>query len=172
MILRLTLTLIDLCSYYFHMLSVISQFFNKHIKPAPERREDATEHSLQIATAALLIQMMRADFHINDEELQSLTQTIRSRFKLTAEETNELLKLAENEICKATGYFEFTSLLNEGLTREQKIKVTEQLWEIAFSDSVLDKHEEHMVRKISHLLHISHREFIDAKLRVKQKLSL
>ncbi|UCH46270.1 MAG: TerB family tellurite resistance protein [Nitrospiraceae bacterium] len=154
------------------MLTAITQFFNKHIKPDQERPEDTAEHSLEIATAALLIQMMRADFQVNDEELQAIADAMSSRFDLSNKETGEILKLAEDEICKSTGYFEFTSLLNKRLTREQKIKVTEQLWEIAFSDTVLDKHEEHMVRKISHLLHLSHREFIDAKLRVKQKLSL
>ena len=154
------------------MLTAITQFFNKHIKPDQERPEDTAEHSLEIATAALLIQMMRADFQVNDEELQAIADAMSSRFNLSNQETGEILKLAEDKICKSTGYFEFTSLLNKRLTREQKIKVTEQLWEIAFSDTVLDKHEEHMVRKISHLLHLSHREFIDAKLRVKQKLSL
>ncbi|KPK34645.1 MAG: hypothetical protein AMK70_06990 [Nitrospira bacterium SG8_35_1] len=154
------------------MLTAITQFFNKHIKPDQERPEDTAEHSLEIATAALLIQMMRADFQVNDEELQAIADAMSLRFNLSNQETGEILKLAEDKICKSTGYFEFTSLLNKRLTREQKIKVTEQLWEIAFSDTVLDKHEEHMVRKISHLLHLSHREFIDAKLRVKQKLSL
>ena len=154
------------------MLTAITQFFNKHIKPDQERPEDTAEHSLEIATAALLIQMMRADFQVNDEELQAIADAMWLRFNLSNQETGEILKLAEDKICKSTGYFEFTSLLNKRLTREQKIKVTEQLWEIAFSDTVLDKHEEHMVRKISHLLHLSHREFIDAKLRVKQKLSL
>ena len=154
------------------MLTAITQFFNKHIKPDQERPEDTAEHSLEIATAALLIQMMRADFQVNDEELQAIADAMSLRFNLSNQETGEILKLAEDKICKSTGYFEFTSLLNKRLTREQKIRVTEQLWEIAFSDTVLDKHEEHMVRKISHLLHLSHREFIDAKLRVKQKLSL
>jgi len=73
---------------------------------------------------------------------------------------------------KATGYFEFTSLINKGFSYEQKVKVVEHLWEVAFSDASLDKYEEHMVRKIAGLIYVSHKDFIDAKLRVKKKLSL
>jgi len=83
-----------------------------------------------------------------------------------------LLQLAEEEIWKATGYYEFTSLINKGFTYEQKVKVIEHLWEVAFADAELDKYEEHMVRKIADLIHVEHKDFIDAKLRVKKKLSL
>jgi len=46
----------------------------------------------------------------------------------------------------------------------------EHLWEIAFVDGNVDKHEEHMVRKIAGLIFVEHKDFIDAKLRVKEKV--
>ncbi len=151
------------------MISAIKNFFEKNIKPPSGGRDEVTEHALQTATAALLIEMMRADTEITEEEKRTVTNTIRSKFGLTGEETDALLQFAEKEIWDATGYFQFTSLINKGLTYSEKVKVIEHLWEVAFTDGILDKYEEHMVRKIAGLIHVSHKDFIDAKLRVKKK---
>jgi len=152
------------------MISTVKQFFDKHVKSAPGNADSVSEHSLQIATAALLIEMMRADTEISKDEQEKITHTIRTKFKLTEGETSELLQLAEEKIWKSTGYFEFTSLMNKGLSREQKMKVIEHLWDVAFADAILDKHEEYMVRKIAGLIHVSHKDFIDTKIKVKKRL--
>ncbi len=151
------------------MINTIKQFFEKNIQTPPNSSVKVSEHSLQLATAALMIEMMRADTEISDEEQRVITGTIKAKFVLSAEETETIIKLAEDEISKATGYFEFTSLINKGYSYDQKIKVVEHLWEVAFSDSVLDKYEEHMVRKIADLIHVSHKDYIEAKLRVRNK---
>jgi len=152
------------------MLSAVRQFFEKYIEPPSNTADRVSGHSLQIATAALLIEMMRADSEITEAERTSISKTIQSKFALTGEETDELMKIAEEEIRQASGYFQFTSLINKGFTREQKKIIIEHLWEIAFADAALDKHEEHMVRKISGLIHVEHKDFIDAKLRVRKRL--
>jgi uncharacterized tellurite resistance protein B-like protein len=128
-----------------------------------------SKHSLQLATAALLIEMMRADAKVSEDERRTITKTIRAKFKLTEKETDALLQLAEKEIQKSTGYYKFTSLINKGFTYEQKVKVVEYIWEVAFADTELDKHEEHMVRKIANLIYVSHKDFIETKLRVRKK---
>jgi uncharacterized tellurite resistance protein B-like protein len=151
------------------MISTIKNFFEKNIRHSSGGQDAVSEHALQTATAALLIEMMRADTEITEEEKSTVTNTIRSKFGLTGEETETLLQLAEKEIWDATGYFQFTSLINKGLTYGEKVKVIEHLWEVAFTDGILDKYEEHMVRKIAGLIHVSHKDFIDAKLRVKKK---
>ncbi len=154
------------------MISSIKQFFEKNIKPSPNTSVEVSEHSLQLATSALLIEMMRADAEISEDERDTITDIIRSKYGLTEDEISTLIQLAKEEIVKATDYFEFTSLINKGFSYEQKVKVVEHLWEVAFSDANLDKYEEHMVRKIAGLIYVSHKDFIDAKLRIKKKLSL
>jgi uncharacterized tellurite resistance protein B-like protein len=151
------------------MVSIVKQFFNKYVTSSPDTPDSASDHSLQIATAALLIEMMRADSKNSDEERSTIATAIQSKFKLTEAETNALLKLAEDEIWESTGYYEFTSLINKGFTYEQKLKVIELLWEVAFADKELDKHEEYMVRKIADLIYVEHKDFIDTKLKVRDK---
>lgn len=138
-----------------------------NIKYSPGSGEEVSEHALQLATAALLIEMLRADAKRGSEEWDSVSRSLRSKFNLSDDETDNLLGLAEGQIQNATGYYEFTSLINKGFTYEQKVKVVEHLWEVAFSDTELDKHEEHMVRKIAELIHVAHKDFIEAKLRVR-----
>jgi len=151
------------------MINTIRQFFDKHIKLPNKSPDKLPEHSLHVATAALLIEMMRSDASVSEAERETITNIIRLKLALTAEEINELLKLAEEELWKSTGYYEFTSLINKGFTYEQKIMVIEHLWEVAFADAKVDKHEEHMVRKIADLLYVAHNDFINAKLRVRKK---
>ena len=151
------------------MISTVRQFFEKHIKSNADKGNSVPVHSLQIATAALLIEMMRADSEITDVERNTVTDTIRTKFSLSREETDSLLQLAKEEIWASTGYFEFTSLMNKWFSYDEKVKVIEQLWDVAYADAILDSNEEYMVRKIAHLIHVEHRDFIDAKLRTREK---
>jgi uncharacterized tellurite resistance protein B-like protein len=151
------------------MVSFIRQFFSKYIESSPEAEETVHEHSLQVATAALLTEMMRADGTASSEEINKITEAVKTRFGLSEEESSDILNLADHEISKSTGFYEFTSLLNKELEYEKKVHIVEHLWEVAFADSRLNKYEEHMVRKISDLLYVTHKDFIEAKLRVKKR---
>jgi uncharacterized tellurite resistance protein B-like protein len=153
------------------MVSRVKKFFEEYIKPPQEKPGEVSGHSLQLATAALLIEMMRADAEVSEEERGLVMKTVMAIFHLTEDESHALLHLAEERIRKATGYYEFTALINKGFTYPQKVKVIEHLWEIAFADTSLDKHEEHMVRKIADLIYVEHKDFINAKLGVKKKLA-
>jgi uncharacterized tellurite resistance protein B-like protein len=153
------------------MIGDIKKFFEKHLATPSAGSDIISDHSLQLATAALLIEMMRADMEVGEDERRTITEAVKKKFGLSNNETETLLKLAEEELRSSTGYFEFTSLINRKFTYEQKLRVIEHLWEVAFSDSELDKHEEHMLRKIATLIHVSHKDYIDAKLRIRDKMS-
>jgi uncharacterized tellurite resistance protein B-like protein len=154
------------------MVSSIRKFFDKYMQASPDRQDEVSEHPLRLATSALLIEMTRADATVKGHECETVMKAIQSKFHLSREETDTLITLAEKEIRKATGYYTFTSLINKGFSYQQKVRVIEHLWEVAFSDTELDKHEEHMVRKIADLIYVEHRDFIEAKIRVKKKLDV
>ena len=153
------------------MINTIKRFFNTYIQQPDENLDTPSEHALQIATSALLIEMMRADGTSHKDEQQKIVETIRSRFALSEEETKALVHIAEDEVWKSTGFYEFTSLINKGLSYKDKVKIIEYLWEVALVDTHLDKYEEHTVRKIADLIYVAHKDFIDAKLRVKKQIS-
>ena len=41
----------------------------------------------------------------------------------------------------------------------------EFLWDVTFTDGVVDKYEDYTIRKIAELLYVKHKDFIKSKLR-------
>ena len=142
--------------------SKLKSFFDRHFSTSAENNENI-EHELNLACAALMLEMIRADDVIVEEELRSLLALVKNKFGITAEETAELIELARDKMHNATDYFQFTSLLNEHYSQEQKRHLIKNLWELAFADNVIDKYEEHLVRNLAELLHVPHAEFIKMK---------
>lgn len=151
------------------MIGTIKQFFDKHLNLASESNQKDPDHILQLASAALLIEMTRVDNEVKQIEQETVTNAIRKTFQLSPAQTTALLELAEQEAKQSTCYYEFTSLINNAFSQEQKIKLVEQMWLVAFADNELEKHEEHLVRKISDLLYVSHKDFMAAKRRARQQ---
>jgi len=147
------------------MLNAIKSFFESNM--LLEDSKDSSEHSLKLATAALMIEMMRMDDHIHDDEELAMISLVKNKFQLTDEETNEIISLAKLELENSTDYFQFTSLINDQFSYAEKIHIIELLWQLAYADNVLDKDEEYLVRKISELLYVSHSDFISTKLKVR-----
>jgi uncharacterized tellurite resistance protein B-like protein len=149
----------------------LNKIYKQFIQHTSDKTDTVSDHSIQVATAALLIEMMKADGKVTEDERKAVMQTIQSKFNLTDDETKSLKELAKEKITKATGYYEFTSLINKGLSYNQKVEIIEHLWGIALTDKHLDKHEEYMVRKIADLIYVEHKDFIEAKLKIIKKQS-
>jgi len=152
------------------MIAGIKDFFSQFIATDNTASEAARQHALQIATAALLLEMMRMDSTVTDEETTTVATALQTRFGLTAKEVDSLLRFAAEEARQATDYFQFTSLINRHFSAAQKIQVVEYLWQVAFADGHLDAHEQHFMRKIADLLYISHADYIAAKQRAREKI--
>lgn len=147
------------------MLKAILDFFDLNIGAGAS--PDNGRHRLQVATAALLIEVARMDTHIHEDERQAVLNSLRGKFGLSEEEASSLSALAQAEAGLATDYFQFTSLINESFSQEQKIRVIEHLWEIAYTDGKLGMYEEHFIRKIADLLYVPHAQYIATKLRAR-----
>jgi uncharacterized tellurite resistance protein B-like protein len=154
------------------MLEALKRFFQERLLPEAVNPTPADrEHALRLAAAALLFEVVRADSEVKDEERTVMRTAIQSAFDLARSETDEIMQLAEEQSRGAVSLFEFTSLVDQGFSAEQKKRIVELLWLVAFADA--DKHalEEHMVRKIAGLLHVPHPDFIDAKIKAREESS-
>ena len=147
------------------MLTAIREFFDAHIgKPASER--DA-RHAIELATAALLVEVGRLDAEIDAAERAAVLRAVREKFGLSGAEAETLIGLAETEAREATDYYQFTSLINRHFSQEQRQRVIELMWQVAYADAELSAHEQHVVRKIAGLLYVPHSAYIAAKLRAR-----
>lgn len=149
------------------MLRAIQRFFDSRIDPGHRDVRQSDGHRLQVATGALLIEMMRSDAESTENERTVVLAALRSKFDLTEDETRELVELAEAEADDSIDHYQFTSLIKTGFSTEQKEKVVEYLWAVAFADDNADEHEEYLVRKVANLIGVSHKDFIAAKLRAR-----
>jgi uncharacterized tellurite resistance protein B-like protein len=125
-----------------------------------------SEEDLPLATAALLVEMSRADHQQDDEERQLMLDVLGRHFGLPVPQAQQLLDDAEREAEHAVSLHEYTTLLNDSLDQAQKSRVLELLWQVAQADGRVDKYEEYLVRKVADLLYVPHGEFIRTKLGV------
>ena len=147
------------------MLNAIREFFQRNIDTPDHTGHSA--HGLQLATAALLFEMLQADAQEHPREHAALEDALGRTFSLSEDETRELSELARQEAIEAVSLYQFTGLINQHFSAEEKIQVVEMLWQVAFADGELDRYEEALVRKIADLIHVPHRDFIRAKHRVQ-----
>jgi uncharacterized tellurite resistance protein B-like protein len=148
------------------MLRAIQEFFLSRIEPDTQAGPD--EHGLRLATAALLFEMLRADDSDHPDERIAVERVLQEQFDLSRDETRELAELADQEAAEAASLYQFTGLINEHFTPEQKVSVVEMLWQVAYADGCLDPYEEALVRKIADLIYVPHRKFIQAKHRIQE----
>jgi uncharacterized tellurite resistance protein B-like protein len=150
------------------VLRAIQDFFRLKIEPDMEVGPD--QHGLQLATAALMFEMLRADDDEHPDERHALERALQKSFALSESETRQLAQLAEREADESVSLYQFTGLINRHFTPNEKIRVVEMLWQVAYADGSLDRYEEALVRKVAELIHVPHREFMQAKHRVLEAL--
>jgi len=123
------------------------------------------ERARNLAVAALLVEVLRADHEFVAGERRQVVDSIRGILGLDTAQCEDLLADAERQVDGAHDLHQFTSRLNRSLSHDEKLRLVEQLWRVAQADAVVHKYEEHLIRRVADLLHVSHREFIAAKLR-------
>ena len=127
----------------------------------------AREHALRIATALLLIEVARADYADDLAEDATMIASLKQFFALEDEAAQLLLTEARSTADSAVELQQFTRRLHEQLSVAEKQRVVEMLWQVALADRRLDKHEDHLVRRISELLYVPHSDLIRIRNRVR-----
>jgi uncharacterized tellurite resistance protein B-like protein len=133
----------------------------------PPAAAPAVEHTLQLATAVMLIEVMRADADFDAAERRAVIDALRVKFALADDEIERLIDLAELALREATDWFEFTSHVNAHFDMAAKIRMVELMWRVAYADGHLSERERHTLWRLSDLLHVPHGAYINAKMRAK-----
>lgn len=133
--------------------------------PAAAAKTGGPDHALQLAAAVLLVEVMRSDADYSPAERTTVVQALRDKFKLGDDEIARLMELADTTSRDAPDLYSFTSRLNKGFSIEQKLRMVEYLWQVAYADGTLSHHENHLMRKLGDLLYIPRGDFVAAKQR-------
>lgn len=151
------------------MINLVKKFFGKDDSAEPDKGNKAGDHDVRIATCALFLEMANIDGEFSKEEQENIISMLKEKFQLSDEYTAELMKTSQKELDGSIDLWQFTNLVNENYSRDEKINIVEMIWKIVFADGKLDKHEDYLVHKLGKLLRLSHKELINAKLKAMGK---
>jgi len=148
------------------MLETIHSFLDRHLGTTGHAVRDDGERALRLAVATLLMEVARADHHVDESERRTIRQVLEKYFPISDETADEITRAAEHAAEQATSLYPMTRLINDECSATDKTELIGMLWKVTCADGKTDAHEEHLVRKLADLLHVPHHEFIRAKLQV------
>jgi len=149
------------------MIDLVKKFFSKrnHNDSSNQRRRGTND--ISTATCALLLEMSNIDGEFSALERKSIISILKRNFDLSDEHATTLLEVSNQVLKESIDLWQFTNLINQNYSIEEKIRVVEMMWDVVYADGKLDKHEDYLVHKLSNLLRLTHKQLIDAKLKVE-----
>jgi len=154
------------------MLRTLKDIFDSLIVQAPKSTAVERQSALNLATAVLLVEVMRADPAKSRLERQTVVHTLQQRLHLDGTALAQLMVQAEQSAENAYDYHRFTASINEHCTQSQKIQIVEDMWQVAYADGQLGARENSVINQVAGLLYVTHGEYIGAKLRAKEGAGL
>ncbi len=145
------------------MITSIQEWFKNHL----EIDNSHSEHTIELATAVLLYEVMRADHNLEQLEQDSYRKQLVKHFSLSDSELEDLCRLSQSEADDAADYQQFTRVINDIYDAKEKRTLLDSLWSVAYADHELSPDEDYTIRKIADLLYIPHSQFIQSKLSIK-----
>ena len=124
----------------------------------------------QLASAALLIEVAKADDSFDTRERETLLQTLKDTFALDAQSLEELEELASERSSEAVSLHEFTRQIVETASPDERIALIEQMWRVAYADGRVDKYEEYLIRKVADLIYVAHGDLMRTKHSARPKV--
>lgn len=121
--------------------------------------------TLNEAIATLLIEAARVDNNTTEADIAEAKKSLKLLANINSEQADELIRKASLPKNRPTSYLPLTRTINQNLDYDQKCILIGAMWTIAHSDSHIDPHEDHIIRKISDLIYVSHRDFINQKIK-------
>ena len=127
---------------------------------------------LQLAAAALLIEAASMDGRVDHEELSTIASLLEASFDLDAAELEDLLEAGRKAAAESSQLYGFTRVIKDRYSHDERIRMIEMLWEVAYADGHLHHYESNLVRRVTGLIHVSDRDSGEAHKRVRQRLDL
>ena len=128
-----------------------------------EKIDENQGNTRELASAALLVEVARADFEITPEELARLIGLLAKTFNLDQEAVDLVAQQAQDQVENAVSLHDFTRVINEQCSPEERNELIGLMWEVAVADGDISKFEDHLIRRVADLLYVSHQEFIRLK---------
>jgi uncharacterized tellurite resistance protein B-like protein len=130
--------------------------------------ERGAAEKISVAVCALFLEMSRVDGEFAEAERRNILRLLQEHCDIPETEVEALMEASESALADSIDLWQFTNLINQNYSRQEKVKVIEMVWQVLYADGSVDKHEDYLVRKLAKLLRLTHKELIDAKRRAAQ----
>ena len=137
--------------------------FFKNLFKTEDSEAESKDNSIQKSICSLMIEVAYADNQLDESELKAIANSL-SKLDIQQEEIREIVDETLAKSKESISFYEHTRILNDQLDYDQKKDVLNSVWSIAFADGQMNKHEEHLIRRIADLLYLNHKDFINSKL--------
>ena len=151
------------------METILRNFISKLTTGEGADTGAGSEKALHMATALLLVEVGQADFKWDDAEISVIIKRLADTFSLPVSEAEMLFEQARKQSCAEVSLHPTLRAINDSCDKQQKRKILEDCWRVAFADGKIDRYEEHHIRRIAELLYLPHSDFIRAKLRAESE---
>jgi uncharacterized tellurite resistance protein B-like protein len=141
----------------------------KRVTADLDSQEQDESERIQMATCVILLEVARSDDEFSTIEKATVESILKKDFEMPAEATEEMMEIAKRKREESIDLWEFTHLINEDYSKEEKKKIVEAAWKVIYADEKLHSYEDHFVHKLAKLLQLRHSELIEAKLKAKYK---
>jgi uncharacterized tellurite resistance protein B-like protein len=141
------------------MLADLKNFLDRVFAGDDGGNDSADPGAIRVAIAALLVEMSRADYSVDEDERAAVEKLLRGHFLIEKQEAESLLSLADERADHAVSLHEFTREIHDNLSDPQKHRFIEMLLEVALSDGHFDKHERHLLSKVADLIYVRRSDY-------------
>lgn len=128
----------------------------------------ADARRVQLAAVLLMVAVVRADREDRHDEHQALERAVERALSLRGEEVGVLVRAAEEAMDQGFSFVSVVTRISRRCTIDQKRRLVEALWRIAFSDAELAGQEEYLVRKIAEQLGLGTADLVETKVRARE----
>ena len=142
--------------------NLLSRLFADEPGPAPLAGQDA-----EVALAALLVRVARADDHYHQSEQQRIDRILARRRGLDMGQAAERRAAAEMIEAEAPDTVRFTRMIKDRIALEDRSGVIAAMWEVAYADDHRSQDEETLIRLVSGLLGVPDRDSALMRQRVR-----
>lgn len=155
-----------------YLRKILSTETDEPIEGRSGKPDNKESRKLEVATAALFVEMAKADGEFTIEERNKIIKVMKNTFDLDKECVQDLIELSEEKIKESISLYEFTSIINEKFSNDEKFALMKNLWKLIYIDENLNMYEDHLAKKIGGMLNLDRQKIIEAKLIVKEEKGL
>ncbi len=122
-----------------------------------------------ISAIVMLLSVAKADDTIENNEIETIKNIVSDFFQIDSNnDIDNLINTAKVQLNNSIDIFEFGKELNDNWNYQDKIDFICCMFEVSLSDGDLYYMEEHMIKKISTILNVNHKDLINAKIEMKK----